>query len=92
MCCGLKKGYWGSKIAWILVVIGALNWGLVGIFEWNLVSAIFGGVAWLERLIYILVGIAGLGTLIGCPWKECKKQSDMKGSSCGSGVGMDKGK
>jgi len=48
----------------ILVIVGALNWGLVGIFEWNLVSAIFGSIVWLERAIYILVGLAGLAELI----------------------------
>lgn len=76
--CGMKKGCWGAKIAWCLVVIGALNWGLVGIFDWNLVEALFGSVSWLERLIYILVGIAGLIMLIGCPCKECKGKCETK--------------
>jgi len=52
-----------SAIDWItlvLVIIGAINWGLIGIFGWNLVMAIFGSVAWLESLIYILVGLSGL--------------------------------
>lgn len=44
-----------------LVIIGALNWLLVGIFQFDLVAAIFGGsAAVLSRIIYILVGIAGL--------------------------------
>ena len=44
-----------------LVIIGALNWLLVGIFQFDLVAAIFGGsAAVLYRIIYILVGIAGL--------------------------------
>ncbi len=47
-------------IVWILVVIGGINWGLVGAFNWNLVEAIFGSVAWLESLIYILVGLSAL--------------------------------
>lgn len=47
-------------IAWILVIIGALNWGLVGIFNWNLVNAIFGDMSVISRIIYSLVGIAGL--------------------------------
>jgi len=55
---------WLSWTTIILIIIGALNWGLVGIFEWNLVSAIFGSIMWLERTIYILVGLAGIIELI----------------------------
>ncbi|HEU0081063.1 MAG TPA: DUF378 domain-containing protein [Candidatus Paceibacterota bacterium] len=58
-------------IAFILVVVGAINWGLVGIFQWNLVTAIFGSVSWLERLVYILVGLSGL-VLLFTHKKECK--------------------
>ena len=47
-------------VALILTIIGALNWGLVGIFNFNLVEAIFGVMTWFTRLIYILVGISGL--------------------------------
>lgn len=47
-------------IALILVVIGALNWGLVGFFNFNLVSAIFGERSAASKVIYALVGIAGL--------------------------------
>jgi len=50
-------------IALILVVIGALNWGLVGFFNFNLVSAIFGDRTAMSRIIYALVGIAGLYTI-----------------------------
>ena len=44
----------------ILVIIGAINWGLVGFFEFNLVDAIFGELSIFTRIIYALVGIAGL--------------------------------
>lgn len=47
-------------IALVLIIIGAINWGLVGIFNFNLVEAIFGGLSVLTRIIYILVGISGL--------------------------------
>lgn len=48
-------------IAWLLVIIGAINWGLVGAFDFNLVSAIFGSnQALAARIVYILVGLAGL--------------------------------
>ncbi len=47
-------------IALTLVIIGAINWLLVGLFEFNLVDAIFGSLSILARIIYILVGVAGL--------------------------------
>lgn len=47
-------------IAFIIVLIGALNWGLIGIFNWNLVSAIFGGYNAGSIIIYILVFVASL--------------------------------
>lgn len=43
-----------------LVIIGALNWLLVGIFEFNLVESVFGGFSLVSRIIYALVGIAGI--------------------------------
>lgn len=46
--------------AWILVVAGGLNWGLVGLFNFDLVQFIFGHWNWLVRLIYILVAISTL--------------------------------
>ena len=49
-----------DKIALVLVIIGAINWGLIGIFNFNLVETIFGGFSVLSRIIYILVGISGL--------------------------------
>jgi hypothetical protein len=47
-------------IALVLVLIGGINWGLVGLFGFNLVNAIFGSIAILEKIIYILVGIAAI--------------------------------
>ncbi len=47
-------------IAIILLIIGGLNWGLVGIFSWDLVAAIFGDMSAVSRIIYILVGISGI--------------------------------
>ena len=49
-----------QKIALVLTIIGAINWGLVGIFNFNLVDAIFGAMSIISRIIYILVGISGL--------------------------------
>lgn len=59
-------------ILWALVLIGALNWGLVGAFNFNLVNAIFGSITWLERAIYVIVGLAAIGAAIGCRCKSCK--------------------
>lgn len=48
-------------VALILMIIGALNWGLIGLFQLDLVAAIFGGSASvISRIIYSLVGLAGI--------------------------------
>lgn len=49
-----------DKIALVLIIIGAINWGLIGILEFNLVAAIFGEMSVISRIIYSLVGISGL--------------------------------
>ena len=49
-----------DKIALLLIIIGAINWGLIGIFNFNLVYTIFGTMSVISRIIYTLVGIAGL--------------------------------
>ena len=57
-----------STLDWIvlvLVLLGALNWGLVGGFGFNLVETIFGSIAWLLKLVYILVGLSSLWMLYG---------------------------
>ena len=41
-------------------IIGALNWGLIGFFNLNLVALLFGSMCWLSRIIYALVGLCGL--------------------------------
>ncbi len=43
-----------------LVIIGALNWLLIGLFNFDLVAMLFGGMSVLSRIIYVLVGISGL--------------------------------
>lgn len=57
-------------IAYVLTIIGGLNWGLVGAFNFDLVAAIFGEMSTLSRIIYVLVGISALyliytGTKLG---------------------------
>lgn len=56
-----KGGYFMDTVAQILSIIGCLNWGLVGIFQFDLVAWLFGGVGSLfSRLVYTIVGLAGL--------------------------------
>ena len=49
-----------DTIALILIIIGAINWGLIGLFNFNLVELIFGDMTLLARIVYSLVGISGL--------------------------------
>jgi len=49
-----------QKVALIFTVIGALNWGLIGLLEFDLVASLFGEMTVLTRLIYSIVGITGL--------------------------------
>lgn len=50
-----------DRIALILIVIGAVNWGAIGIFQFDIVAALFGGQgAVISRIIYTLVALAGL--------------------------------
>ncbi len=41
-------------------IIGAVNWGLIGFFDFNLVAFLFGSMTWLSRIVYALVGLCGL--------------------------------
>ena len=49
-----------QKTALVFTIIGAINWGFIGLFNFNLVDAIFGAMSIISRIIYILVGISGL--------------------------------
>ena len=49
-----------NVIALIVMVIGALNWGLIGLFHFDLVAALFGNMTTFSRIVYALVGIAGI--------------------------------
>lgn len=51
-------------ITLILVIVGGLNWGLVGLFDFNLVAALFGEMSTLSRIVYALVGASALWQLI----------------------------
>ena len=53
-----------EKLVYLLLVIGGLNWGLIGAFKYNLVDHIFGSESALSRIIYTLVGLAAIYGLI----------------------------
>lgn len=67
----------------ILVIVGGLNWGLVGVgmlmnkmMAWNLVNMIFGSMPMVEAIVYVLVGLAALMMIFGCKCKKCMGTCD----------------
>lgn len=62
---------WAHVIAFVLTVVGALNWGLIGVLDLNLVNLLFGSMPAVEQLVYILVGASALYLLATHP-SECK--------------------
>ena len=66
-----------TQIGWWLLIIGGLNWGLVGVGgyfggNWNVVNLLLGSWAWLEWLVYLLVGVSAIVALFGCKCNHCK--------------------
>lgn len=64
-----------AKTMAVLAIIGAINWGLIGFFNWNLVDAIFGGdtreqTSAIGRLLYSIVGLAGVALALTFPWRR----------------------
>lgn len=61
----MNAKYWKmvEQLATLLVVIGALNWGLVGLLNMNLVNALLGAWPTVEKVVYVLVGVSGLWLL-----------------------------
>ena len=51
---------WFDYTALTIIIVGAINWGLIGFFDFNLVNFIFGDLLWLSRIIYALVGICAV--------------------------------
>jgi len=62
-----------SKAAYVLALIGALNWGLVAGLEYNLVDSLLGSVPAVAQIVYILVGLSGLYLLVGLCSGKCSK-------------------
>jgi hypothetical protein len=65
-----------TKLLAVLVILGAITWGLIGLFQWNLVNALFGGdvhpadSSRLSQILYILVGLAGVALAFTFPWRN----------------------
>ena len=55
---------WLDIVALILIIIGAINWGLSGFFRFDLIASLFGQLSAISRIIYAIVGIAGIYSLI----------------------------
>ncbi|MCY6372535.1 DUF378 domain-containing protein [Clostridium ganghwense] len=53
-----------DKISFFLIIVGAINWGLIGLFNLNLVNLLLGFIPLVERIVYILVGLAGINTIL----------------------------
>ena len=74
-----------NTLALILVVIGAINWGLWGFFQFDLVAYVgHGNTTTLSRVVYCLVGLAGLWSIrhIKCGLSSCCKPKGKGGSCC----------
>ncbi len=73
-----------QRIALALVIIGAINWGLIGFFQFDLVASLFGGISPIPpRIIYALVGLSGLYciTLLFKPSEEVEREGRMQPTS-----------
>jgi uncharacterized protein len=87
MCgnCCKGKGCGAIKIAKWLVIIGGINWGILGLGmllnkEWNLVHLVLNSVPAIEAIVYVLVGVAAVMKIFGCKCKKCDK---CPGGVCG---------
>lgn len=77
-CC--TSGCVVRKVRKILLIVGGLNWGLVGLGmlfnveeSWNIVHMLLGQVPVVEAVVYVLVGLAALMKIFGCQCKKCKE-------------------
>lgn len=69
MCTGKKcVGYWVSLV---LVVVGGLNWGIYGAFNYNVVEKLLGAWPMAVKVVYVLVGLAAIMMVVGCRCGTC---------------------
>ena len=62
---------WLHMVSFLLMVVGAVNWGLVALFDMNLVDMVFGAGSQLGMMVYVLVGVSGVYQLVTHK-KDCK--------------------
>ncbi|MEK7117989.1 MAG: DUF378 domain-containing protein [Patescibacteria group bacterium] len=81
------KGCMMSTVGFWFLVVGAVNWGLVGLGNffgaddgWNVIHLVFEFLPWLEWAIYVVVGICGVLLAFGCKCDKCKVDSGAGGS------------
>src|SRR3989338_3340651 len=81
--CGVvgHQGCTPTMIAKVLLIIGGINWGLIGIgmlmgSDWNVVKLLLGSFGVVEAIVYILVGIAAVMKIFGCKCKKCMAGCD----------------
>lgn len=67
---------WILYVATILVIVGGLNWGLVGAFDYNLVAEIFGDQTAAARTVYVLVGISALIAIAHLVPRRARRRAD----------------
>jgi uncharacterized membrane protein YuzA (DUF378 family) len=84
-----------AKMMAVLVIIGAINWGLIGFFNWNLVNAIFGGdtreqTSALGRLLYSIVGLAGVALALLFPWRRQVDTTTTTTTTTRTGAGVNR--
>jgi uncharacterized membrane protein YuzA (DUF378 family) len=95
MCKTMCKGgkCMSACAAQWLVLVGAINWGLIGVgyfvggSDWNVVRMIFGSIEWLEALVYIIVGASAVVSIVGCRCSMCKGGACATGGCCKSAEG-----
>lgn len=58
-----------------IIIIGAINWGLIGLFRFDLIAFLFGTMSWVTRVIYVLVGISGI-YMLSLYAKMCKSEDN----------------
>lgn len=83
--CGSRGGCTLAMIGKILLIVGGINWGLVGLgmfmgSDWNVVHMLVGSWSTLEAIVYVLVGVGAVMKIFGC---RCKKCADCKDGTCG---------
>ncbi len=97
-CC--KKGSCvASLVAKVLIIVGGLNWGLVGVamlmntgLNLNLVNLLFGSMPVVEAVVYILVGLAAIMSIFGCKCKICMGGTCEAEKKCACGGNCMEGK